>query len=151
MFGRWLREFAEFFFQKGNALNLAIAVVVGTQFQKIVDALTNDFLMPLLNPFIRSGNWRDLNVPYYGGNIAIGSILDVILNSLIVGWVLFLLVKTINRSQRAATTGVNPWVKGQVLSSDEGGGSLNPGRRVSRGTVEDTPFRHFAFPAQRAR
>jgi large-conductance mechanosensitive channel len=68
---------------------------------------THDFLMPLLNPFIRSGNWRDLNVPYYGGNIAIGSILDVILNSLIVGWVLFLLVKTINRSQRAATTGVN--------------------------------------------
>jgi len=51
---------------------------------------THDFLMPLLNPFI-----------------AIGSILDVILNSLIVGWVLFLLVKTINRSQRAATTGVN--------------------------------------------
>ena len=119
MFGRWLREFAEFFFQKGNALNLAIAVVVGTQFQKIVDALTNDFLMPLLNPLIRSGNWRDLNVPYYGGNIAIGSILDVILNSLIVGWVLFLLVKTINRSQRAATTGVNPFRKGAELSSDD--------------------------------
>ena len=119
MFGRWLREFAEFFFQKGNALNLAIAVVVGTQFQKIVDALTNDFLMPLLNPFIRSGNWRDLNVPYYGGNIAIGSILDVIINSLIVGWVLFLLVKTINRSQRAATTGVNRFRKGAELSSDD--------------------------------
>ena len=32
-FRRWLREFTEFFFQKGNALNLAIAVVVGTQFQ----------------------------------------------------------------------------------------------------------------------
>lgn len=119
MFSRWLREFAEFFFQKGNALNLAIAVVVGTQFQKIVDALTNDLLMPLLNPFIRSGNWRDLNVPYYGGSIAIGKNLEVILNSLIVGWVLFLLVKVINRSQRAAATGVSRFRKEADLSSDE--------------------------------
>lgn len=43
---RWFSEFTDFFFQKGNALNLAIAVVVGTQFQQIVDALTQDLLMP---------------------------------------------------------------------------------------------------------
>jgi large conductance mechanosensitive channel len=42
---RWFREFTDFFFQKGNALNLAIAVVVGTQFQQSVDALTQDLLM----------------------------------------------------------------------------------------------------------
>ena len=36
---RWFREFTEFFFQKGNALNLAIAVVVGTQFQQVVPAV----------------------------------------------------------------------------------------------------------------
>lgn len=36
---RWFREFTEFFFQKGNALNLAIAVVVGTQVQKVVPAV----------------------------------------------------------------------------------------------------------------
>lgn len=107
MLGRWFKEFGEFFFQKGNALNLAIAVVVGTQFQKIVDALTNDLLMPLLNPFIKSGNWNDLMLPYYGGNIAIGSILDMILNSLIVGWVLFVIMKATNRTQRVATAGVS--------------------------------------------
>jgi large conductance mechanosensitive channel len=36
---RWFREFTEFFFQKGNALNLAIAVVVGTQVQQVVPAV----------------------------------------------------------------------------------------------------------------
>lgn len=104
---RWLREFTEFFFQKGNALNLAIAVVVGTQFQQIVDAISKDLLMPLLNPLVRGGDWQTLVIPYYGGELAIGKILDVILNSLIVGWALFFLIKAINRSQRTLERGVD--------------------------------------------
>lgn len=104
---RWLREFTEFFFQKGNALNLAIAVVVGTQFQQIVDAISKDLLMPLLNPLVRGGNWQNLVIPYYGGDLAIGKILDVILNSLIVGWALFFIIKAINRSQRALESGIS--------------------------------------------
>ena len=104
---RWLREFTEFFFQKGNALNLAIAVVVGTQFQQIVDAISKDLLMPLLNPLVRGGDWQNLVIPYYGGNLAIGKILDVMLNSLIVGWALFFIIKAINRSQRTLESGVN--------------------------------------------
>ena len=103
---RWLREFTEFFFQKGNALNLAIAVVVGTQFQQIVDAISKDLLMPLLNPLVRGGDWQNLVIPYYGGDLAIGKILDVILNSLIVGWALFFIIKAINRSQRTLEGGV---------------------------------------------
>ena len=103
---RWLREFTEFFFQKGNAFNLAIAVVVGTQFQQIVDAISKDLLMPLLNPLVRGGDWHNLVIPYYGGDLAIGKILDVILNSLIVGWALFFIIKAINRSQRTLEGGV---------------------------------------------
>ena len=103
---RWLREFTEFFVQKGNALNLAIAVVVGTQFQQIVDAISKDLLMPLLNPLVRGGDWQNLVIPYYGGDLAIGKILDVLLNSLIVGWALFFIIKAINRSQRTLEGGV---------------------------------------------
>ncbi|KZR85431.1 Large-conductance mechanosensitive channel [Synechococcus sp. MIT S9509] len=105
-FRRWLREFKEFFFQKGNALNLAIAVVVGTQFQQIVDAISKDLLMPLLNPLVRGGGWQSLAIPYFDGELAIGRILDVLLNSLLVGWALFLIIKVINRSERLATSGV---------------------------------------------
>ncbi|AKN61105.1 mechanosensitive ion channel protein MscL [Synechococcus sp. WH 8020] len=102
---RWFREFTEFFFQKGNALNLAIAVVVGTQFQQVVNALTEDLLMPLLNPLIRNGGWEEWVIPYAGGELLLGQAMNVMLNSLIVGWVLFLLVKAINRSQRLASGG----------------------------------------------
>lgn len=104
---RLFREFTDFFFMKGNALNLAIAVVVGTQFQQIVDALTKDLLMPLINPFIQNGGWQKWVIPYGGGNLLIGDALNVLLNSLIVGWVLFLIVKTINRSQRIASSGID--------------------------------------------
>ena len=106
-FRRWLREFTDFFFQKGNALNLAIAVVVGTQFQQIVDSLTKDLLMPLLNPLVRNGGWEKWVIPYAGGDLLIGHAMNVLLNSLIVGWALFVIVKAINRSQRLATSGLD--------------------------------------------
>lgn len=104
---RWFREFTEFFFQKGNALNLAIAVVVGTQFQQIVDALTKDLLMPLLNPLIRNGGWEKWVVPYAGGELLVGQAMNVLLNSLIVGWALFLIVKAINRAQNLSESSLS--------------------------------------------
>ena len=125
-FRRWFKEFTEFFFQKGNALNLAIAVVVGTQFQQIVDALTKDLLMPLVNPLIRNGGWEKWVIPYAGGQLLIGQALNVLLNSLIVGWVLFFIVKAINRSQRMTSTGMDR------LRSEQGGGPRSERRRADQ-------------------
>ena len=116
--GRWLREFKEFFFSKGNALNLAIAVVVGTQFQQIVDAISKDLLMPLLNPLVRGGTWQSLAIPYFDGELAIGRILDVVINSLLVGWSLFLIIKVINRSEKLASSSVEK-IRGQQSSESE--------------------------------
>ena len=89
-------------FSKGNALDLAIGVVVGTQFQQIVNALTQDLLMPLINPFVPKGDWKDLMIPYFGGEIAIGKLIDVSVNSLVVGWALFFMFKTIKRLENFA-------------------------------------------------
>ena len=114
MFQRWAREFREFFFTKGNALYLAIAVVVGRQFQDIVDALTKDLLMPLINPLVPHGSWKDMDIPYFGGAIHVGRLLDVAINSLITAWALFLLFKAIKRIQRAG---------GQETGSDQSQGS----------------------------
>lgn len=99
MFRRWLREYTEFFFKKGNALELAIGVLVATQFQQVVDVLSKDLLMPLINPLVRNGNWQDLAIPYFGGSIMVGRVIDVLLNSLIVGWALFVLIKLVNRAR----------------------------------------------------
>ena len=61
--------------------------------------------MSLVNPLIRNGGWEKWVIPYAGGQLLIGQALNVLLNSLIVGWVLFLIVKAINRSQRMAAAG----------------------------------------------
>ena len=70
---------------------------MGTQFQLVVDALTKDLIMPLINPLIPNGDWHDLVIPYFGGEILIGKILDVLVNSLLTGWALFFIFKSIKR------------------------------------------------------
>ena len=101
-FQRWLREFTQFMFSKGNALDFAIGGVVAVQFNQIVNSLTGDLLMPLINPFVPQGDWKDLIIPYFGGEIAVGKLMDVTLNSLIVGWALFFIVKTIKKLEQIA-------------------------------------------------
>lgn len=60
-----------------------------------------------LNSFVRGGDWQNLVILYDGGDIAIGIILDVLLNSLIVGWALFIIIKVNNPTQRTIESGVN--------------------------------------------
>ena len=100
IFKRWMREFKDFFFSKGNALYLAIAVIVGNQFQDIVNAISGDLLMPLLNPLVAKGGWDTLGFDFFGGRIQVGHLLDVLMNSLVTGWALFVIFKAIKRLER---------------------------------------------------
>ncbi|WP_226423718.1 MULTISPECIES: MscL family protein [unclassified Synechococcus] len=100
MLQRWRREFIEFFFTKGSALTVAIAFIVGQQFTRIVDSVTKDLLMPLLNPFVPKGSFEDLKINYFGGAIEIGKLVDTIVEALLVAWMLFLILKAIKRIER---------------------------------------------------
>jgi large conductance mechanosensitive channel len=100
MFQRWRREFVEFFFTKGSALTVAIAFIVGQQFTRIVDSVTKDLLMPLLNPLVPKGSFQDLKIDYFGGAIEIGKLVDTIIEALLVAWMLFLIFKAIKRIER---------------------------------------------------
>jgi len=97
---RWLKEFSDFFFVKGNVLALAIAVVVGDQVSAITKSLSTDLLMPLINPFIPQGSFKDLVIPYFGGPIAIGKLLDTFLSAFLVAWALFLIIQAMKRIER---------------------------------------------------
>ena len=97
MFQRWRREFVEFFFTKGSALTVAIAFIVGQQFTRIVDSITKDLLMPLLNPLVPKGSFEDLKINYFGGAIEIGNLIDTVIEAILVAWMLFIILKTIKR------------------------------------------------------
>jgi large conductance mechanosensitive channel len=95
----FLRDFQEFAL-KGNIVELAIAVIIGAAFGKIVTSCVQDIVMPIINPIIPGGDWRNLTV---GDNIKIGSFLGTIIDFAIIALVLFLALRFLARLKRADT------------------------------------------------
>jgi large conductance mechanosensitive channel len=104
-----LAEFKKFAL-KGNVVDLAIGVIIGAAFGKIVDSLVNDIIMPFIgalggvdfsNYFI--GLNRAVTAPTLveakkqGAVLAYGNFITIAVNFLIIAFVLFLVVKAINR------------------------------------------------------
>jgi large conductance mechanosensitive channel len=83
---------------KGNALDLAVGVVIGAGFGQVVNSIVNDILNPILNVFIGHVDFRNIKLGLPGKEvISIGSFLNTIINFLIVAFAIFLIVKQINR------------------------------------------------------
>ena len=91
-----LREFKQFAI-KGNVIDLAVAVVIGAAFGKIISSFVEDLIMPLINPLVPKGGWQNLVI---GPGIRIGSFLSVVLNFFIVAFALFIIVHAINVYKR---------------------------------------------------
>ena len=107
-----LDEFKKFAL-KGNVVDLAIGVIIGAAFSKIVDSLVSDIIMPFfgaLGGLDFSNYYIGLNsavtapvldeAKKQGAVLAYGSFMTVALNFLIIAFVLFLVVKGINRMRR---------------------------------------------------
>ncbi len=94
----FLQAFKEFAL-KGNVVDLAVAVVIGAAFGKIIASLVEDIIMPsVVNPLVnlttQGGDWRELTV---GPGIKIGSFLGTVLDFAIVAFALFVVVTLIQR------------------------------------------------------
>ncbi len=94
-----LKEFKDFA-MKGNVIDLAIGVVIGAAFGKIVSSLVDDVITPLiLDPALKAANLSniaDLKI----GSVKYGSFLSATLSFIIVAFVLFLIVKGINAANK---------------------------------------------------
>lgn len=91
-----LKEFKEFA-MRGNVMDLAVGLIIGAAFGKIVTSVVNDVIMPLLNPLIPTGDWREME---FGPGIKIGSFFGTILDFFFISVAVFLIVKTINRMKK---------------------------------------------------
>lgn len=93
-----LKEFKDFA-MKGNVMDLAIGVIIGGAFNGIVTALVDNVIMPVLGMLIgNTSKFKSLEV----GGIQVGELIQAVLDFIIIAFVLFLLVKLINRV-RAST------------------------------------------------
>lgn len=91
-----LNEFKKFI-SKGNALDLAVGVVVGGAFSKIVSSLVNDVIMPLIGVIIGGIDFTNLSLKVGEATVNYGMFIQNIIDFLIVALCVFIFVKIINK------------------------------------------------------
>ena len=110
-----LKEFKEFAL-RGNVIDLAIAVVIGGAFGKIITSFVNDILMPPIGMMLGKTNFADLfiDLSAHGytslaeakdagaATLNYGMFLNTIIDFIIVAFVIFLLIRAINRTRKPA-------------------------------------------------
>ena len=119
-----LNEFKEFI-AKGNVMDLAVGVIIGAAFGKIVDSLVNDIIMPVIGKMTGGLDFTQHylalaaippNVPQTLADlkkagipvIAYGSFINVSINFVILAFVVFLMVKQVNRMRKDKPIGAPP-------------------------------------------
>jgi large conductance mechanosensitive channel len=115
---RFVSEFREFAV-KGNAMDLAVGVIIGAAFGKIVDSIVKDLIMPIVGAVFGGFDFSNLFLPLDGvpegvamtlaglreANVpvfAYGNFLTILLNFIILAFIVFILVKQINRLKKEA-------------------------------------------------
>lgn len=94
-----MREFREFAV-KGNVVDLAVAVIVGGAFGKIVASLVGDILMPLLGSLLGGLNFSALAAHVGAATIRYGKFIQSCVDFVIIAWAIFVAVKLIQRMKR---------------------------------------------------
>lgn len=89
------KEFKEFI-SRGNVLDMAIGLIMGSAFTAIVTSLVDDLLMPIIAGLTAGVNYEDLVVSIGGATLKIGNLINAIISFVIIAFVLFLIVKSIN-------------------------------------------------------
>lgn len=93
------QEFKKFAL-KGNVLDLAIGVIIGAAFGKIITSLVNDMLMPLLGLLLGGLNLSGLEFQFGDAILKYGAFLQTVVDFLIVAFSIFLFIKGLNRFKK---------------------------------------------------
>ncbi|MBR0481830.1 MAG: large-conductance mechanosensitive channel protein MscL [Firmicutes bacterium] len=102
------KEFKEFI-SKGNVMDMAVGLVTGSAFTAIVTSLVNDVIMPCIGVLVGGLNFTDLKITLKAAKdgaeavtLNYGSFIQAVVNFLIVAFVIFLVVKAMNKMRAAA-------------------------------------------------
>jgi large conductance mechanosensitive channel len=108
-------EFKDFI-SKGNVMDLAVGVIIGGAFGKIVDSLVNDIIMPIVGKIFGGLDFSNMYIPLNGQEmgmalveakkagavLAYGNFISIVLNFIILAFVIFQMVKMVNRMKKEA-------------------------------------------------
>lgn len=95
-----LKEFKEFA-MKGNVVDLAVGVIIGGAFGKIISSFIDDVITPLLlSPALKAANLSKIEELTIFGGVKYGMFLSAVINFIIVAFVLFLIIKGMNATKK---------------------------------------------------
>ncbi|KWZ90707.1 MAG: large conductance mechanosensitive channel protein MscL [Anaerococcus vaginalis] len=111
------KEFKEFI-SKGNVIDMAIGLVMGSAFTAIVKAVVDGILMPIISGLTAGVDYEDLTINFFGSKLLIGSVINAIITFLIISLFLFIIVKTLNKAKKEEvveeTTKICPHCKSEI-------------------------------------
>jgi large conductance mechanosensitive channel len=93
------QEFKKFAF-KGNVLDLAIAVIIGAAFGKIVSSVVDDLMMPLLGIFLGGLDFTSLEFPVNDTAIKYGAFIQSVIDFLIIAFSIFIFIRMLNKVKK---------------------------------------------------
>lgn len=89
------KEFKDFI-SRGNVVDMAVGVIIGSAFTGIVKSLTKNLINPLLGLFMGKIDFSSLKFSFGHANFQVGSFINSVINFLIIAFVVFVLIKIIN-------------------------------------------------------
>jgi large conductance mechanosensitive channel len=95
-----LKEFREFI-ERGNVLDLAVAVIIGGAFGKIITSLVSDILTPLIGLLVGGINISELSITIGAAVVKWGAFAQSIFDFLVIAFVIFMIVRTANKMKKA--------------------------------------------------
>jgi large conductance mechanosensitive channel len=88
------------FIAKGNVIDLAVAVIIGTAFGAIIKSLVDDLIMPLVGIILGGVNFAGLQVQVGQATLKYGNFIQAIVYFLIIAFILFLVVRAMNKMKK---------------------------------------------------
>ena len=95
-----VNEFKDFLL-RGNLVELAVAVVIGTAFAVVVSALVRDIITPIIAAIFGKPDYRSIGFDIGDARISIGLVIDAVITFIVVGFLLFLILKGYDRMRRS--------------------------------------------------
>ena len=94
-----LKEFKDFA-MKGNVVDMAVGLVIGAAFGKIVTALVDNIIMPIVGGLSGGVDFSDLSVKVSGVAVTYGAFIQAVIDFIIIAFVIFLIVKQMNKLKK---------------------------------------------------
>ena len=94
-----MKEFKEFI-SRGNVMDMAVGIIIGGAFTAIVGSLVADIIGPIIGMILGGVNFSELAVQVGEATLTYGNFIQAIINFLIIAWVVFMIVKSMNKMKK---------------------------------------------------